>query len=461
MSSRDGDIPKGRVRRTARVSSAIGAGGARVAGTLATNVTRSDERAAELLERRHLEVAERMVEVLGTMKGAAMKLGQMASFLELDFIPEEYRPLYQDKLAALRDAAPPMEWKRVERVLVEEWGEPVSNLFREIDPDAAAAASVGQVHRGVLEDGREVAVKVQYPGVAEAIRADLQNVGLLTQLGKVVAPHLDARAVAGEIRERLLEELDYEWEGQMQRRFARAYRNHPFIHVPACVTDLCRTRVLVSEWVDGVGFDEVKALPQEQRDRFGEIVYRFYYGSLRHTGAYNADPHPGNYLLLSDGRVGFLDYGSVKELTRERIQLYADYCLAAAARDAHRVKELLGELGYLARPDKLTGERLLAMAWELQPWFLEDREVRIDPPFVARILASAMDPRGGQFDVMRRSAMPSDDVMIGRLDAGVVSVLGQLRAQRNWHRISREWWLWPDEPPSTELGRLEREFFAP
>jgi predicted unusual protein kinase regulating ubiquinone biosynthesis (AarF/ABC1/UbiB family) len=432
-----------------------------MAGTLAANVARSDERAAELLERRHLEVAERMVEVLGTMKGAAMKLGQLASFIELDFIPEEYRPLYQEKLAALRTTAPPMEWKRVERVLVEEWGEPVANLFRELDTGAAGAASVGQVHRGVLEDGREVAVKVQYPGVAEAIRADLQNVGLLTQLAKVISPHLDARGVAGEIRERLLEELDYEWEAQMQRRFARAYRGHPFIHVPSPITDLSRTRVLVSEWVDGRGFEEVKGLPQEERDRFGEIVYRFYYGSLRRVGAYNADPHPGNYLLLADGRVAFLDYGSVKELGPERIQLYADYCLAASGRDAERVKELLGELGYLVRPDKLTAERLLDMAWELQPWFLEDRELRIDPPLVARILASAMDPRGGQLDVMRRSAMPTDDVMLGRLDAGVVSVLGQLRARRNWHRISREWWLWPDEPPATDLGQAEREYFGP
>src|SRR4051812_36588876 len=380
------DIPKGRVRRTARLSSAVGGGGAKMAGTLAANVARSDDRAAELLERRHLEVAERMVDVLGTMKGAAMKLGQLASFIELDFIPEEYRPLYQDKLAALRSTAPPMEWKRVERVLVEEWGEPVANLFRELDPDAAGAASVGQVHRGVLDDGREVAVKVQYPGVAEAVRADLQNVGVLTQLAKVIAPHLDARAVAAEIRERLLEELDYEWEAQMQRRFARAYRGHPFIHVPSAVTELCRTRVLVSDWVDGSGFDEVKGRPQEERDRFGEIVYRFYYGSLRRIGAYNADPHPGNYVLLDDGRVAFFDYGSVKELSPDRIQLYADYCLAASARDAERVKDLLAELGYLARPDKLAAERLLDMAWQVQPWFLEDRELRIDPPYVARIL---------------------------------------------------------------------------
>ena len=432
-----------------------------MAGTLAANLARSDERGAELLQQRHLEAAERMVEVLGTMKGAAMKLGQIASFLEIDFIPEEYRPLYQEKLAQLRSAAPPMEWRRVERVLGDEWDEPLSALFRDLDHEAAAAASVGQVHRGVLEDGREVAVKVQYPGVAEAVRADLQNVGLLTQLAKAIAPRMDARAVAGEIRDRVLEELDYEWEAQAQRRFARAYRGHPFIHVPAPVTELCRTRVLVTEWVDGAGFDEIKALPQAERDRFGEIVYRFYYGSLRHVGAYNADPHPGNYMLLADGRGTFLDFGSVKTLPPERIQLMGDYCLAASAGDAERAKELIGELGYLPRPEKLSGERLLEMMRDQRGWLVEDRSIRIDPPYVARMLAAAADPRAGYFDVMRVASMPSDDVMIGRLDAGVIAVLGQLRAEANWHRISREWWSWPDEPPSTELGRQEREFFAP
>jgi hypothetical protein len=259
----------------------------------------------------------------------------------------------------------------------------------------------------------------------------------------------------------MLEELDYEWEAQAQRRFARAYRGHPFIHVPAPVTELSRTRVLVSEWVDGKDFDHVKALSQDERDRFGEIVYRFYYGSVRHLGAYNADPHPGNYLLLSDGRVSFLDYGSVKTLSSERVQLMADYCLAAAAGDADRAKQLLGDLGYLPNPEALTAERLLESVRDTRGWFLEDREFKIDPPYVARMIAAATDPRAGQFDLMRKATLPTDDVMIGRLDAGVLAVMGQLRAERNWYRISREWWLWPNEAPATELGEAERKFFAP
>ena len=424
----DGEIPKGRLRRTARVSSALGAGGARVAGTMAANLGREDAQAYERLLEQHLRTAQRMAEVLGTMKGAAMKLGQMASFVELEFIPEEFRPLYQEQLSALRDAAPSMGWREIERVLKQEWDEPLSALFEDFDREAAAAASVGQVHRARTRDGREVAVKVQYPGVAEAVRADLQNVGLLAQLGKAIAPRMDARAIAGEIRERVMEELDYEWEADVQRRFARRYRGHPFIHVPEVVGELCRPRVLVTEWVDGTPFDEVRGRPQEERDRFGEILHRFYYGSVRHVHAYNADPHPGNYVLMDDGRVAFFDFGSTKALTAERVDLMARFCLAAVARDGERMKELLVELGYLVRPDRVTADRIVETALAQAGWFLADRELQVTPDLVAQALAAGADPRSGYLDVARNSNLPSDDVLMRRLDLGLVSVLAQLRA---------------------------------
>ncbi|MFL5839753.1 MAG: ABC1 kinase family protein, partial [Thermoleophilaceae bacterium] len=250
------DLPQGRVRRTAKVGTVIGSQGARYAGTRAANVARSKERAAEALDARHLEAAERMVDVLGTMKGAAMKIGQLASFIDTEFIPEEYRDLYQDKLSKLRSEAPPMPWNKVKDVLDEEWdGEPIEELFQDFEHDAAAAASIGQVHRAVLPDGRKVAVKVQYPGIAEALRADLQNAQMLIRMAKALAPGLDAKAAAEELKERVLEELDYEYEAQNQRTFARAYRGHPFAYVPDVITRLSRSRVLVSEWVDGMGFE--------------------------------------------------------------------------------------------------------------------------------------------------------------------------------------------------------------
>src|SRR4051812_21449294 len=252
MAQKDDSVPEGRVQRTAKLGRALGTTGAKYASTRATNVVRSKERRVEQLDRAHMETAERIVDALGNLKGAAMKIGQLASFIDTDFLPPEYRDLYQDKLASLRSEAPTMEWDKVRSVLEEEWDDPVEELFEDFEHDAAAAASIGQVHRAVLPDGRKVAVKIQYPGVAKALRADMQNAGLIMRMAKALAPGLDAKAAAAELKERVLEELDYEYEGQNQRTFARAYRGHPFIYVPDVITRLSRSRVLVTEWVDGV-----------------------------------------------------------------------------------------------------------------------------------------------------------------------------------------------------------------
>src|SRR3954463_12578367 len=209
MARDDGAIPKGRVRRTAKVGSVLGTQGARYAGTKAANVTRSKEKRVEKLDARHLEAAEKMVDALGNMKGAAMKIGQLASFIDTDFLPPEYRELYQDKLSQLRSEAPSMPWKQVREVLAEGGEEPVEDLFEDFEEEAAAAASIGQVHRATLPDGRRVAVKIQYPGVAKALRADMQNAGMIMRMAKALAPGLDAKAAAAELKERVLEELDY------------------------------------------------------------------------------------------------------------------------------------------------------------------------------------------------------------------------------------------------------------
>src|SRR3989440_11639398 len=305
-------IPTGRVARTAKVGPVIGSQGARYAGPRAANVVRSKERAIEALDSRHLEAAERMVDTLGTMKGAAMKIGQLASFIDTEFLPPEYRELYQEKLGTLRTSAPPMPWKKVRKVLDDEWGAPVEELFEDFEEEAAAAASIGQVHRAVLPDGRMVAVKIQYPGVAKALRADMQNAGMILRLAKAIAPGLDAKAAAEELKERVLEELDYEYEAQNQRTFARAYRGHPFIYVPDVMTSLSRRRVMVSEWVDGLRFPEIQKLSQEERDRIGEILMRFYFHSMDYVGRFNTDSHPGNFLLRDDGSLAFIDFGNVK-----------------------------------------------------------------------------------------------------------------------------------------------------
>ncbi|MGE5281374.1 MAG: ABC1 kinase family protein [Chloroflexota bacterium] len=454
----DEKIPKGRLRRSAKLGSIVGMQGARYAGTKATNVARSEEEGRERLEQRHIETAMKMVGALGQMKGAAMKLGQFASFIDTEFIPDEYREIYQEQLAKLRTDAPAMPWEKVERVLVEEYdGEPLSELFAELEHEAFAAASIGQVHRAELLDGRTVAVKIQYPGIAEALDADLRNAGTIVRLARALAPGLDASEIAKELRERVMEELDYEYEAQNQRSFARAYRDHPFIYVPEVVTRLSRRRVLVTELVEGLGFEQVKELPQDERSRFGEIVFRGSFGSIYHLQHFNADPHPGNYFLMADGRVAFLDFGMTKKLDHEQIVLEQRALDAAFHEDPELLRKALHDLGFVKNPSKLDAERLLEHTMAVGGWYIEDREIEISAKRVMKIIESTNDPRSEYYDLMRRESLPADELMGRRMEIGVVAVLGQLRAKRNWHRIMREW-IYAD-PPATELGEQEWEYF--
>jgi predicted unusual protein kinase regulating ubiquinone biosynthesis (AarF/ABC1/UbiB family) len=397
------------------------------------------------------------VDTLGTMKGAAMKMGQLASFIDTEYLPDEYRELYQQKLGKLRTSAPAMPWEKVRKVIDEEYDEPCVDVFESIEPEAFAAASIGQVHRAVLHDGRRVAVKVQYPGVDAALRADLSNAGMILRLAKAIAPGLDAKAVAEELRERVLEELDYEYEAQNQRTFSRAYRGHPFIYVPDVITRLSRNRVLVTEYVEGHGFDEVKALDQDARDRFGEIVFRFYLGSIYQLQHFNADAHPGNYVLLDDGRVAFLDFGMTKRVDVEQIRLEEEVVKARVDHDPERLRQKLHELGFLRDPKRIDAERLMQHVDAVGGWYLEDAEREVTSEYVMGVIAAISDPRSDFYALMRRENVPANELMGRRMEIGVLAVLGQLGARRNWHRIAREWWF--DDPPSTELGRLEREFW--
>jgi predicted unusual protein kinase regulating ubiquinone biosynthesis (AarF/ABC1/UbiB family) len=450
-------IPKGRVRRSAKLGTALGGQAARYAGTKAAGVARSEEAAAERLDARHLETAMKMVSILGEMKGAAMKIGQLASFVDTEFLPPEYAEMYQEQLGKLRTSAPPMPWKKVSKVLDEEWGEPVSEHFADFEQEAFAAASIGQVHRATLIDGRPVAVKIQYPGVAEALESDMRNAGMLVRLARALAPGLDAKAVAEELRERVMEELDYEYEAQNHRSFARAYRGHPFIYVPDVITRLSRRRVLVTEYVDGMEFDEVKELDDEQRSRFGEIVFRFCFGSIYHLQHFNADAHPGNYILMGDGKVAFLDFGMTKKLDIEQIELEQRAVDAAVRKDPEGLRQALHDLGFVKNPTKLDAERLMEHVMLVGGWYLEDREYQVSSRRVMKIIESASDPRSEYYSLMRRESLPAEELMGRRMETGVVAVLAQLRAKRNWHRIMREW-VYAD-PPATELGEQEWEYF--
>jgi predicted unusual protein kinase regulating ubiquinone biosynthesis (AarF/ABC1/UbiB family) len=273
-------LPTGRMARTARVGGLVTGQGVRWAGMRAANRVRTPERAAAAENERITATVNELVEQLGRMRGAAMKVGQMLSMIDFEGLEEEQKETLQKTLATLRDDVPPVPFKRLEKLIQTELGAPISTVFKDFDDTALAAASIGQVHRATTEDGDAVVVKVQYPGVAEAVETDLRNAMLLVPLIKRLAPGVDVKALANEMRERVSEELDYELEAQNQRRIERLTRGHPFISVPKVRTDLSTRRVLVSEFVEGMRFEDVRRASEPERDRYGEIVFRFFFGLL-------------------------------------------------------------------------------------------------------------------------------------------------------------------------------------
>jgi predicted unusual protein kinase regulating ubiquinone biosynthesis (AarF/ABC1/UbiB family) len=431
----------------------------RQAGTHVTNVARTKEGKKVALERRHIEAAEQIVDALGHMKGAAMKVGQVMSFLDVGLVPEEYREEFQRKLGKLRDAAPTVTFKDMRKVIESELEEPLDELFDEFDEEPIAAASIGQVYRARLrDDGRQVAIKVQYPGVDAAVRADMQNLGLILRVVKRIAPGMDPQAIGKEIRDRIEDELDYELEAGNQRALARIFRGHPFIVVPDVVTSLSRQRVMVSEYVHGTGFEALKGYPQEERDRIGEILFRFYFGCLYRLHQFSGDPHPGNSLLLDDGRMAFLDFGLFKRMPPGSVELEVQVARAVSEGDLDTIMRVGTETGFFPEPEKFTPDRVLEHFRAATSWYTVDEYVELTPEYATQVLIDMSDPRSQYFGQLRHESAPPDHLFGRRMEVLTLAVLSQLHVRGNFHRIAREW-LYGDEP-ATELGRQETEFFA-
>ncbi len=451
-------IPTSRVGRTARVGRLAAGQAVRQAGTRAANVARSKDGRQSALERRQIEAAEQIVAALGTMKGAAMKVGQVLSFLDIGLVPEEYRDEFQRKLGALRDAAPTVTFKDMRKVIEQELGVPLDEEFDDFEEEPIAAASIGQVYKARLHDGRSVAVKVQYPGVAQAVRADMQNLGLILRLAKRIAPGMDPKAIGEEIRNRIEEELDYELEAQNQRALARLFRRHPFIAIPDVVTSLSHERVLVSEFVQGKGFEELKGLSQEQRDRIGEIMFRFYFGCLYRHHQFSGDPHPGNSMLLDDGRMAFLDFGLFKRMPPGTVELEMQVARATIEGDIDTIMRLGTESGFFPEPEKFKPDRVLEHFRAATSWYTIDEYVELTPEYATQVLIDMSDPRSEYFGQLRHENAPPDHIFGRRMEVLTLAVIAQLHARGNFHRIAREW-FYGDEP-ATELGRQEAEFFG-
>ena len=451
-------LPTGRIGRLARVGYAAANQAARQAGTRAANVTRSEERAQAALERRQLEAAEQIVTVLGGMKGAAMKLGQVLSFVDLGIVPPEDRERFQAKLASLRDAAPAVSFEQMRKVIERDLDEPIARAFADFDPEPIAAASIGQVYRATLRDGREVAVKVQYPGIGDAVRADMKNLGVLLRLAHSITPELDTKAVGDEVRDRVVEELDYELEAANQRTMARLYEGHPFIAIPAVVTSLCRERVIVTEFVAGSGFEELRHRPAAERDRVGEILFRFYFGSMYRFRRFSGDPHPGNMLGLADGRIAFLDFGLFTSIDRDGAALARACQRATIDGDAEGLHRLMSDAGFLPRGDVIAPAELIEFVRDGIWWYTTDEAIRIDQQIVNRAFIQTSDVRSTHFRTARHQDIVPEHLFGRRLELLTLAVLGQLGAKANWYRIACEW-LYGDEP-QTDLGRAEAAWLA-
>lgn len=427
--------------------------GVHYASTAARKMFAGAERRIELDRERELKTAEAVAERLGNMKGALMKLGQMASYVD-EALPAPLR----DALSALQSNAPPMSGDLAAEVIARDLGRPPEELFVEWDPAPIAAASIGQVHRAVAVDPatgqeRAVAVKVQYPGVAEAVETDLRNADLLGLLLQQGFGGLDPADMVAEIKERLTEELDYRLEAANQQRFARYYRDHPFIRVPEVLPSLSGAHVITSELADGATWQEMLQWPQADRDHIGEVLFRFVFRSLYGMHAFNGDPHPGNYLFHGDGTVTFLDFGLVKHFTDSEMATFIAMVKAAAFdHDAVAFRHVLEHAGMLREgcpaPDDEVGEYFSQFYESVR----EDREVTWSSEYASRIVRHTFDRSS---PIAQYATVPPQFVFIQRINLGLYALLGELRATGNYRRMAEELWPFVQGPPSTPIAQRE------
>jgi predicted unusual protein kinase regulating ubiquinone biosynthesis (AarF/ABC1/UbiB family) len=458
--SGDGDgIGRGRLRRTAPLAALT----ARTAGEAVVVGLRSKLAGADSTEF-HVRTAGRYAELLGRSKGALMKAGQMLSFISANpAVPAEFQQIYQTALTRLRDDAPPMAPELARSVLEHELRQRTESAFAQFEWEPLAAASIGQVHAARLHDGRAVAVKIQYPGVAAAIDADLKNTELLsTFLGLIfgLSPRkasFDLRGAAREMSVRITEELDYRIEAANQAEFADIYRGHPFIHVPEVIGELCTDRVLTQELVQGKSWNDALSSEQELRDSWAEAIYRFVYATNLRFCLFNADPHPGNYLFHDDGGVSFLDFGCVKRFGREQVDVMIAIGRACMRDDVLGTWRACVESGFCRSTDPVTPEEVYEYwrePWEL--WWAE-QPFTVTPECAARWIERKYSPTGPSANAFRHFTASPDYTTMGRIELGAASLIAELHATNYWGSMAAE--FFEDAAPLTAMGKLDHAFF--
>jgi len=412
--------------------------------------TASPERRTELDAAHQIRTADDVARTLGELKGALMKLGQMASYLD-DGLAQPVR----EALAALQQDAPPMAPELTAQIVREQLGGAPERVFAEWDPTPIAAASIGQVHRAVTRSGLHVAVKVQYPGIDDAIRADLVNTDVVFRALGFLFPGFEPGPLVEELRTRLVEELDYGIEADNQRLFADWYADHPFIRVPNVIEELSTRRVLTTELAAGSRFAEVENWAQDERDAAAEAIFRFVFRSIYRLHAFNGDPHPGNYLFRSGGRVTFLDFGLVKRFTPDEVNLFQSLIAAFVIdRDVPRFRRVL-EANDVLKPSDISDDDVREYFGHFYEFVLDDREIAFTPEYASETVRRMFDPSSPYAHVAKLSNVPPAFVVTQRINLGLHALLGRLRARRNWRRIAFELWPFVDGQPSTPMGEAE------
>ncbi|MFJ7337210.1 ABC1 kinase family protein [Streptomyces sp. NPDC101116] len=448
------DLPRKAVTRTAKLAALpLGIAGRATWGFGKRIVGESAELVGRELQQR---TAEQLFKVLGELKGGAMKFGQALSVFE-SALPEEVAGPYRAALTKLQEAAPPMPTRTVHAVLEERLGEGWHELFLEFEDKPAAAASIGQVHRGVWHDGREVAVKVQYPGAGEALLSDLNQLSRFSRLLGPLIPGMDIKPLIAELKDRVSEELDYGLEAQAQQAHAEEFTDDPDVVVPQVVHQ--SDQVLVTEWIDGVPLSEIISDgTQEQRDRAGQLLARFLFSGPARTGLLHADPHPGNFRLLPGGpegdddwRLGVLDFGTVDRLPGGLPATIGESLRMTLDGEAEAVYELLCAEGFVKETIELDPDAVMDYLLPIiEPAQVE--EFTFTRGWMRSQAARVADPRSPAYQLGKQLNLPPSYLLIHRVTLSTIGVLCQLGATVRLREELEEWLpgFVPEDPADGE-----------
>lgn len=389
------------------------------------------------------QAADQVFAVLGELKGGAMKVGQALSVFEAG-MPDKYAGPFREALTKLQAEAPPLPPAEVERVLDTQLGLRWRERFAEFNTSAAAAASIGQVHRAVWSDGREVAVKVQYPGADEALRSDLRQLRRLAPLLRPLTPGTDVKGIIDELYDSAVAELDYRGEADTQRVFAAAFRDDPQIHVPAVLASA--PKVLVTEWAEGRTLGRIAAGgTQDERNRAGELLAEFQFCSPTRARMMHGDPHPGNFLLADDGRMVVLDFGASLPLPEGMPAALTSMMRLALAGQAEELVALMARSGYVGRGGVDPADAMSFLDPFIAP--MRTAEFHFDREWLQGIMAVYGDVSGREFRTSRSFTLPRDYVLIHRVLSASVGMLCQLEATAPYREIVHRWMpeIFPDE----------------